>query len=140
MRRTFLVALASLVLTACQNTQLKPNASWGRSDIYERSAVSGSTIRVDGFYNLDISCKNIGYAKLRVASPASGGIVFSKQETSFPSYDRDNSRFKCNQRRASTLGVYYASAPQFKGADTMDIEIYWTDGDVWKYKLNVTVR
>jgi hypothetical protein len=140
MRQILLIALAPLVLTACQTTQLKPNASWGRSDIYERSAVSGSTIRVDGFYNLDRACKNIGYAKLRVVSAPSGGTVYSTQETSFPSYNRDNERFKCNQKRAQTLGVYYKAAPQFVGSDTMDVEIYWTDGDVWKYKLNINVR
>jgi hypothetical protein len=140
MRRILLVALAPLALAACQTTQLNPNASWGRSDIYERSLISGSTIRMDGFYNLDRSCKNIGYARLRVVSPPSGGTVFSKQEADFPSYTRDNQRFKCNQRRAPTLGVYYKASPQFTGQDTMDVEIFWTDGDVWKYKLNVNVK
>jgi molybdopterin/thiamine biosynthesis adenylyltransferase len=140
MKTTYVAALIAIGAAGCQTTELRPNANWGRTDVYERSTLQGRTISVENFYNLNESCRSIGVPSLRIASQPLAGRIYARNEMSNPSYTRSNPRFKCNSRSAPTLGVYYTPAPGFVGRDTMDIEVFWTDGDVWRYKVNIDVR
>jgi hypothetical protein len=135
-----IAAFIALGIAGCQTTELRPNANWGRTDVYDRSALAGQTINIENFYNLNESCRSIGVPSLRVAGQPMGGRVYARSESTNPSYVRSNPRFRCNARRVPSLGVYYTPAPGFVGRDTMDIEVYWTDGDVWRYKVNIDVR
>jgi hypothetical protein len=135
----FLVPVAlALGLLGCQATN--PNAGWGRVDIYNRSAISGAKIRVEDFYQVNIDCSNKGTPKLRIVSPPAGGVLSAKPELSFTSFKADNPRARCNTRRSPVLAVYYSSRPGFSGLDSAKYEIFWVDGDVWTYTLNVNVR
>jgi hypothetical protein len=127
-----------LFMIGCQSTN--PNASWGRVGVLDRSTISGVPIRVGNFYNLDIDCKNRGTPKLRVASSPVGGVLTAKTELLFTSYATDNSRVRCNGQRSSSLSIYYTPKAGFVGQDTSKFEIFWIDGDVWTYTLNVNVR
>jgi hypothetical protein len=132
-----LIAL-TLSLIGCQSTN--PSASWGRVGTLDRSTISGAPFRVDSFYNLDIDCTNKGTPKLRVVSQPTGGVLTAKPELLFTNYAVDNSRVRCNMRRSTHLTVYYSPRAGFVGQDSSKFEIYWTDGDVWTYTLNVNVR
>jgi hypothetical protein len=140
MKAMTFAGLIAVGLAGCQTTELRPNANWGRTDVYARSTLSGRTISVENFYNLNESCRSIGVPQMRVASAPMGGRIYARNETTNPSYTRSNPRFRCNTRSVPSLGVYYTPAPGFVGRDSMDIEVYWTDGDVWRYKVNIDVR
>jgi hypothetical protein len=135
----FLVPVAlALGLLGCQST--RPDADWGRVDIYNRAVVSGAAIRLDIFYQLERDCSNKGTPKLRIVSPPAGGVLTAKPELSFTSFKADNPRARCNERRSPVLAVYYNSRAGFVGQDSAKFEIFWVDGDVWTYTLNVNVR
>jgi hypothetical protein len=136
--KSFFPIVLTLGLFGCQTT--KPDADWGRVDIYNRSAISGVAIRVEHFYQLDVDCSNKGTPKLRVVSPPAGGVLTAKPELSFTSFKADNPRARCNKRRSPVLAVYYSPRAGFNGQDSSKFEIFWADGDVWTYTLNVDVR
>jgi hypothetical protein len=138
MSRLASAAAVLLLLAGCQATN--PNASWGRVDVYNRSVASGGTFQVESFHNLNVDCSNIGVPTLRVVTPPAGGTLTGVRGMAFPRFSADNARRRCNSRRAPSLIVDYISRPGFTGQDTARFEVFWTDGDVWTYTLNVNVR
>ncbi len=127
-----------LGLAGCQSTDT--NANWGRVGTLERSALAGSSVQVDSFHHIERDCRAAGLPRLRVVSAPAGGTLSSKATTAFPSYPAGNPYSACNNRRVPSLGVVYTARPGFSGRDTARFELYWSDGDVWTYTLNVNVR
>ena len=129
---------ATFALTGCQTTN--STADWGRTTTYNRTVLSGQTIRIQYMHDLSADCQSNGRPTLKVATGATGGTITFRDETGFSNYEASNVRSKCNTRRSPTAVIYYNANPAFKGQDFAKVEVFWRDGDVWTYNLNITVR
>lgn len=105
-----------------------------------KGVLAGQEIMVDTYRQLEVDCKNTGYATIKITNPPKNGKVRSMRVMAFSSFSDDNDRSKCNNRRTPAVRVFYSAKKAFTGSDEFSYEVFWVDGDVWKRRVSVTVR
>src|SRR5262249_26191398 len=60
--------------------------------------------------------------------------------TSFPNFERENIRYRCNQNKVRGQQVNYKSAEKYIGSDTLDLLVLLPGGFAQEVHINMDVR
>lgn len=104
------------------------------------SVISGRTIHVDFYNEINADCSSMGAPVMRVTQAPLHGRVTSAVGLGFPSFPKDNQRHHCNTRRVQGTHIYYVSNPGFTGQDRFALDVIWHDGVLWKHDAEVQIR
>ena len=105
----------------------------------KKSALGSARIVVGEFYHIERDCSNAGFAQVKLTQQPKHGRVTVIQTKAFPSFDDDNPRARCNQRRVPSVHVRYQANKGFTGADSLVFDVYYSDGDRWRRTVNIAV-
>lgn len=98
------------------------------------TVLSEARSRVARFDQIEPDCT--GQAPLVVVTkPPAKGQVETEEDMGFALYSKESPRHKCNDQRTLGVSVYYTSVAGFKGADSFEIEVFYT-----AYSVNQKVR
>jgi len=86
------------------------------------------------------SAQGYGTVNIRVAKQPENGAVETIPTTAFPTYAKDNIRYKCNEHKVKGVQVNYKSAEKYVGDDTFDLLILYPAGFAWEVHYDVSVR
>jgi hypothetical protein len=105
-----------------------------------RVALSGERVRVGFSYEVNADCSSAGEIKSRVLEHPKNGVVEVVTEKGFPSYAKDNQKYKCNETQSDVQAYYYKSREDFKGKDKIVVEVFYPGGSYRKRLFNIDVR
>ena len=76
-----------------------------------------------------------------VTRPPTKGRVEIEEEMGFSLYAKNTPQSKCNNERTLGVAVFYTAAPNFKGMDRFEVEVFYTTYAVsQKVKFTATVK
>jgi hypothetical protein len=105
-----------------------------------RVVASGSKQTVRFYYALNPDCITRGSPEVRVTKQPEHGMVETAPVQSFPSYPKDNIRFKCNQQKVRGVQVNYKSADKYVGDDEFDLLVLFPGGMASEVHYDISVR
>jgi hypothetical protein len=105
-----------------------------------RIVLSGERVRIGFSYDLNPNCSSRGEVKSRLLEKPKNGEVETATERGFSLYDKDDQRYKCNEKETDILSYYYKPRHDFKGKDRLVIEVFFPSGAYRKRLFNIDVR
>src|SRR5262249_61721231 len=84
---------------------------------FTRVVASGTNQRIGFFHALHPDCTASGTVNIRVTKQSEHGTVETIPTTAFPTYPKDNIRYKCNEHKVKGVQVNYKSAEKYVGDD-----------------------
>jgi hypothetical protein len=105
-----------------------------------RIALSGERVRIGFSYHLNPDCSSGGEVKSRLLEKPKNGEVEIVSQRGFTTYDKEDQRYKCNERQNDVQVYYYKSREDFKCKDRLVIEVFFASGSYRKRLFNVDVR
>lgn len=127
-----------LSITGC----LLASAACAQAQKVERMklhAVGDQEILLRRGYSVDNNCVPLLPTKIAIITAPKNGTITERPVNGFPSYDKDNSRFKCNEKRVEGVGAFYKAKPGFKGVDKVEFGIVYYDGDISRFSADISV-
>ena len=103
-------------------------------------ALSGERVRVGFNFHVNADCRSAGEIKSRVLEHPKNGVLEMVTEKGFPSYPKDNQKYKCNETQSDVQAYYYKSREDFKGEDRFVVEVFFPTGNYRKRLFNIDVR
>lgn len=103
------------------------------------NAVAGQEIFLRHGMSLERDCTPLRPIRVVVTKPPKGGTVTSREIQSFPNYERENVRFKCNSERHAAMAAYYTANDTFKGTDHFSFAVIYYDGEARFYDVEMVV-
>jgi hypothetical protein len=108
---------ATSVLAAEQWTEEEQTSGIKKIE-YVRYAFAGQKMRLQILSALDIDCSPIeGWAFEIIKQPEHGTAEITPT-TTFPSYPKDNPRYKCSEHKIDALVLTYKPSAGYKGPDS----------------------
>ena len=105
-----------------------------------RAVASGTNQRIGFFYAVNPDCSASGDINIRVTQQPEHGTVETAAATSFPNFERENIRYRCNQHEVRGQQVNYKSAEKYIGSDTLELLVLLPGGFAQEVHINVDVR
>jgi hypothetical protein len=105
-----------------------------------RYVPSGITRTLWFLYAAKPDCSLMGSTEVRTTKEPAHGAVEIVPTEDFPTFARDNVRFKCNDKKIRGLNVDYKSAEEYVGPDEFDLLVLWPGGNAWDMHFNIIVR
>lgn len=115
-------------------------AAWGNSKTLHRAALSGKEINIYDGASVNPDCSNAGPVDLKAVSGPSHGKISIINAKTFPHFNKNNIRWKCNFRKVNGIKVLYRSMPGFKGQDQVALSVHTYDGESYSITVNVKVE
>jgi hypothetical protein len=81
-----------------------------------------------------------GEIKSRVLEHPKNGVVETVTEKGFPSYPKNDQKYKCNETQSDVQAYYYKSREDFKGKDRFVVEVFFPNGTYRKRLFTIDVR
>jgi hypothetical protein len=106
----------------------------------KRIIASGTKERVGFFYALNPDCTASGDVNVRVTKQPEHGTAEIAVATLFPSDDKENIRFKCNQHKVRGQQVNYKSTEKYSGSDTLELLVLYPGGFAREVQFDISVR
>jgi len=107
---------------------------------WTRVVASGANQRIGFFYAVNPDCSASGDINIRVTKQPEHGTAEIAAATSFPNFERENIRYRCNQNKVSGRQVNYKSAEKYIGSDTLDLLVLLPGGFAQEVHINMDVR
>jgi hypothetical protein len=107
---------------------------------FTRVVPSGTNQRIGFFHALNPDCTASGNVIVRATKQPEHGTVEITTTTNFPSYSKENIRYKCNQHKVKGMQINYKSAEKYTGDDALDLLILYPAGTAWEVHYDVSVR
>jgi hypothetical protein len=107
---------------------------------FTRVVPSGTNQRISFFHALHPDCTASGNVNIRVTKQPEHGAVETIPTIAFPTYSKDNIRYKCNQHKVKGVQVNYKSAEKYVGDDTVDLLVFYPNGFAWEVHYDISVR
>jgi hypothetical protein len=105
-----------------------------------RDVASGTNQRIGFFYAVNPDCSASGDINIHVTKQPEHGTVETAAATSFPNFERENIRYRCNQHEVRGQQVNYKSAEKYIGSDTLELLVLLPGGFAQEVHINVDVR
>jgi hypothetical protein len=106
----------------------------------KRIIASGTKQRVGFFYALTPDCSADGDVIIRVTKQPEHGTAEIAPATLFPSFEKENIRYKCNQHKVRGQQINYKSAEKYVGSDELELLVLYPGGFAREVLLNISVR
>jgi hypothetical protein len=126
MRIAALAALVSALLCAPAQAQ--------------RYVLSGATVQLGFFCNINPDCSAAGTPTVRITQPPEHGRVAVSQTRGFCYFQRPNPRRACNRRRVEGVAVRYTAQRGYTGYDSIGAEVFFPSGTMRSGTYNISVR
>ena len=126
-----LAIAATLSLAACQ-TASSPDVA--------RVAASGVPVLIGHWADLNPDCTPTGPITLRVVRQPEHGEVTIRERSGYTFFAKDNPRFVCNARATPGVDVTYVSRSGYVGADSLTLEVIFTEGGQRQPTFAINVR
>ena len=68
------------------------------------------------------------------------GAIETAAATDFPSFERENIRYRCNQQKVRGQQVNYKSTEKYTGSDTLELLVLFPGGFGEEVHINIDVR
>jgi hypothetical protein len=107
---------------------------------WTRFVASGTNQRIGFFYAVNPDCSASGDINIRITKQPEHGTVETAATTSFPNFERENIRYRCNQHKVRGQQVNYKSAEKYIGSDTLDLLVLFPGGFAREVHINIDVR
>jgi hypothetical protein len=107
---------------------------------WTRVVASGTNQRIGFFYAVNPDCSASGDINIRVTKQPEHGTVETAAATSFPNFERENTRYRCNQHEVRGQQVNYKSAEKYIGSDTLELLVLLPGGFAQEVHINIDVR
>jgi len=117
-----------------QSVQRLPKVNWARI------VASGTNQRIGFFYAVNPDCSANGDVNIRVTKQPDHGTVETAAATDFPSFERENIRYRCNQQKVRGQQVNYKSTDKYTGSDTLELLVLFPGGFGEEVHINIDVR
>ena len=117
-----------------QSVQRLPKVNWARI------VASGTNQRIGFFYAVNPDCSANGDVNIRVTKQPDHGAVETAAATDFPSFERENIRYRCNQQKVRGQQVNYKSTEKYTGSDTLELLVLFPGGFGEEVHINIDVR
>jgi hypothetical protein len=117
-----------------QSVQRLPKVNWARI------VASGTNQRIGFFYAVNPDCSANGDVNIRVTKQPDHGTVETAAATDFPSFERENIRYRCNQQKVRGQQVNYKSTEKYTGSDTLELLVLFPGGFGEEVHINIDVR
>jgi len=117
-----------------QSVQRLPKVNWARI------VASGTNQRIGFFYAVNPDCSANGDVNIRVTKQPDHGAVETAAATDFPSFERENIRYRCNQQKVRGQQVNYKSTEKYTGSDTLELLVLFPGGFNEEVHINIDVR
>jgi hypothetical protein len=105
-----------------------------------RIIASGTKQRIGFFYALHPDCSAQGDVTIRVTKQPEHGTTEIAAATLFPSFEKENIRYKCNQHKVRGQQVNYKSAEKYSGSDTLELLVLYPGGFAREVQFDISVR
>lgn len=105
-----------------------------------KGAVSGQRQRINWALTVNQGCTPGQMPSIVIAMQPAHGRVFVENGMHYPSFDKKNVRWKCNEQEMPAQLVYYQSDPGYIGADRVQLDVVFPDGKVTLWDHPITVR
>jgi hypothetical protein len=106
----------------------------------DKVVLAGERTRLNYWYALENDCTSLGKTIVRILRGPKNGKVEVDVGPGFPDYQKDNTRFKCNEKSVDVTRLWYTSNGDFKGRDVIELEVIYPTGGYRKSKIAVTVK
>jgi hypothetical protein len=117
-----------------QSVERLPKVNWARI------VASGTNQRIGFFYAVNPDCSANGDVNIRVTKQPDHGAVETAAATDFPSFERENIRYRCNQQKVRGQQVNYKSTEKYTGSDTLELLVLFPGGFNEEVHINIDVR
>ena len=107
---------------------------------WTRVVPSGANQRIGFYYALNPDCTSQGTVNIRITKQPEHGAVNIAAATLFPSYSKENLRYKCNQHRVKGMQINYKSVVKYSGDDAFELLVLFPTGFAWEVQYDVSVR
>jgi hypothetical protein len=105
-----------------------------------RTIASGTKQRIGFFYAIQPDCSAQGDVTIRVTKQPEHGTTEIAAATLFPSFEKENIRYKCNQHKVRGQQVNYKSAEKYSGSDTLELLVLYPGGFAREVQFDISVR
>ena len=105
-----------------------------------RIVASGTNQRIGFFYAVNPDCSASGDINIRVTKQPEHGTAEIAAASSFPNFERENIRYRCNQHEVRGQQLNYKSAEKYSGSDTLDLLVLLPGGFAQEVHINIDVR
>ena len=118
-----------VMLTLIFSTVAADAASLERSfQLPERVAASGKELVLIAVNAVTPDCVNAGLPTVRLLGGPGHGQFAVRPAKVFPAYPPKNPRSACNSRRVPGEQITYLSSPGYSGADAVEFEVIYPNG------------
>src|SRR5262249_44963092 len=95
---------------------------------WTRVVASGTNQRIGFFYAVNPDCSASGDSNIRVTKQPEHGTAEIAAASSFPNFERENIRYRCNQHEVRGQQLNYKSAEKYSGSDMLDLLVLLPGG------------
>lgn len=110
------------------------------SETFVRGAVAGGKQFIRSYMSINPDCSSLGLGKVTVVLPPEHGEVMIENGETFPYFERDNVRARCNDRKVPAILIHYQSEAGFTGADRMVLDAVTAAGYFYRHEFTINVR
>ncbi|KIL98599.1 hypothetical protein CCC_02049 [Paramagnetospirillum magnetotacticum MS-1] len=110
------------------------------TDTYVKGAVSGAKQYIRNYLAITPDCTSMGNSKVAVMTEPGHGQVIVENGESYPDFNGDNVRVRCNDRKVPAVLVFYQSESGYVGADRMVLDIVMASGTFYRHEFTINVR
>src|SRR5215471_18131211 len=107
---------------------------------WTRVVASGIIERIGFFYAVNPDCSASGDINIRITKQPEHGTAETAAATSFPNFERENIRYRCNQHEVRGQQLNYKSAEKYIGSDTLELLVLLPGGFAQEVHINIDVR
>ena len=107
---------------------------------WTRVVASGTNQRIGFFYAVNPDCSASGDINIRITKQPEHGTAETAAATSFPNFERENIRYRCNQHEVRGQQLNYKSAEKYIGSDTLELLVLLPGGFAQEVHINIDVR
>jgi hypothetical protein len=132
-RSIALTVVAAGVLAGCQTTV-------NRTADIQRSALPGSTINLAKPSSVNPDCSSLPTPRMLVVQAPAQGALSAAPGRVYPGFPASNVRSRCNSTAVRGLVINYTARPGSSGSDYFTYDIIFSDGEVWRRNVSVTIR
>lgn len=105
-----------------------------------RGAHSGEKAKIGYYYSIEPNCESSGLPEIRVTKAPAHGVASTGPGDDYPTYPKDNVRHDCNVRLLPSTRLFYQSNSNFRGRDTLEIDVLFPGGYLYTEVYLVEVR
>ncbi len=106
----------------------------------QKAAPSGKRQEVEFLSAVNPDCSPAGSLTVQIASNPVHGTAAVDDVSQFGTWAPNNPRAHCNTQRVAGTGVFYQSAPGYRGSDSLVVGVIGPTGQHFNVMLNIMVQ